>query len=161
MADISPDPLGLPDIEYVELYNRTQGKAFNLEGMDLEGKILPNYILQPGEYVVIHKPDTTFEAGVPAIPIPSFPSITDAGEDLILKDANNAIIDAIEFDLTWYDDQDKNNGGWALERGNPNRPCDQGVNWHVSIDLAGGTPGAQNSIWVTDPDMTFPDLVNV
>jgi len=161
MADISPDPLGLPDIEYIELYNRTQGKTFNLQGMDLEGHSLPSYILQPGQYVVIHKPDTTFPAGIPTIAVPSFPTITDAGEDLILMDDNDNIIDAIEFDLTWYDDADKNDGGWALERGNPNRPCEQGTNWHVSVDISGGTPGAQNSKWSTDPDVTFPDLINV
>ncbi len=161
MADISPDPLGLPDIEYIELYNRTQGKTFNLKDMDLEGKLLPAYILEPGQYVVVHKPDTVFPAGIPTIAVPSFPSITDAGEDLVLKDNNGNILDAIEFDLSWYDDQDKNDGGWALERTNPNRPCEQGTNWHVTTDLNGGTPGAQNSKWETDLDVTFPDLINV
>ena len=57
----------------------------------------------------------------------------------------------------------KDNGGWTLERVNPNHPCSNAENWIASIHATGGTPGAKNSVFDTIPDIDAPyiDSVNV
>ncbi len=161
MADVSPSPLGLPDMEFVELYNRTTDKAFDLAGMEFEGKVLPRYILEPGQYIILHDDELPYQVGFPTLPVPSLPTITDAGEDLELLDANGLVIDALVFNTTWYGDSDRDGGGWSLERVNPNRACELGTNWRVTQDELGGTPGRQNSVYENTADDDRPDLLKV
>ncbi|NJL76251.1 MAG: hypothetical protein HC892_15760 [Saprospiraceae bacterium] len=60
MADPTPS-LGLPETEYIELYNRSN-KAFDLQGITLSNATktltLPTYTLLPDEYLLIYEAGT-------------------------------------------------------------------------------------------------------
>ena len=67
---------GLPDAEYIELYNRS-AKTINLDGYTLSDKAksltLPNYILLPGAYVTLYDEAVAdFSSYGDVLPLPDF-----------------------------------------------------------------------------------------
>ncbi|BDS14733.1 lamin tail domain-containing protein [Aureispira anguillae] len=163
MADPNP-PVGLPEKEYVELYNRSN-KTFNLEHFTFTDassvvSTLPFFILHPGEYVVIYSAADTigFSSFGHALALSSFPDLN-TSDELILQDQSGEIIDAVAYELSWYQNADKDNGGWSIERINPDRPCEAASNWRASENLLGGTPAAANSVLNQTPDVQSPDAL--
>lgn len=164
-ADPTPS-LGLPEVEFIEIYNRST-KNFNLENYTFSdasnNKLLPNIVLQSNEYAIICDEDdiAQFVPYGKVIGVPSFPSLTNSGELLQLKNANDELIDAVEYNTSWYRDNNKSDGGWTLERIYVNQPCLLDLNWKASDDLRGGTPAAENSIASANIDSESPELVRV
>ncbi len=161
-ADPTPS-LGLPEQEYVEIYNRST-KNIQLQGMLLasgsSGCILPFYVIQPNTYVILTSTDAgDFTPYGKNFHLTSFSSPSNAGDDLRLETANGTVIDAVKYDISWYGDPAKNDGGFSLERINKNKSCETETNWHASNALIGGTPGAINSINETSLDETPPQLI--
>ena len=164
MADPNP-PVELPDAEYVELFNAGD-QNFNLAGWTLdngsnEGE-LPDYILQPGDYVIL----TNFTAQAAFEPYGevigmNLPALSNSGDDISLRNADGTEIHEVNYDLTWYRNSSKDDGGFSLEMINPLAVCAGSENWRASASLLGGTPGAVNSI--TDPmaDTAGPELLAV
>jgi hypothetical protein len=171
-ADPTPS-IGLPEVEFIEIYNRSN-ENFNLENYifsDASNDILlPNMVLQSGEYAVICDVNDTilFSNFGKIIGVESFPSLTNSGELLQLKNANNELIDAVDYDISWYQDNNKSEGGWTLERIYLNQPCLVGAtNWKASTKLLGGTPCKINAIANAENDTeksklirAFPDSPN-
>ena len=87
-------------------------------------------------------------------------SLTNSGDDVSLIAANGDVIDALVYDLSWYKDGSKDDGGWSLERINPSAVCEGGDNWQASLDELGGTPGAANSVLADQPDEIMPRIVS-
>ncbi|MFK7949752.1 MAG: lamin tail domain-containing protein [Saprospiraceae bacterium] len=165
-ADPTPS-LSLPEVEFIEIYNRST-KNFNVENYTFSDAsndiLLPNIVLQAGEYAIICDEDEVvqFTQYGKVIGVNNFPSLTNSGELLQLKNENDDLIDAVEYSSSWYQDSDKDDGGWTLERIYPNQPCLVGVdNWIVSEDLSGGTPAAENSVASANVDTESPILVRV
>ncbi|MCH2042797.1 MAG: lamin tail domain-containing protein, partial [Saprospiraceae bacterium] len=166
--EIFPDSdpqIGLPEKEYIELYNRSD-KVINLQGYTIsDGSsavgTLPFFILQPNSYVILHKDDGVYEYAPYGDYVTStvFPDLNISGDDLVLRSAANTVIDAVSYDPDWFQNGDKDNGGWSLERINPNRPCEGSSNWRASEDNLGGTPGRVNSILQTEADTDAPDVI--
>ena len=73
-------------------------------------------------------------------------SLINEGADIVLKDDNGIVINAISYTKKWYNDDDKDDGGWSIERVNPNLYCEGKNNWRASVSNIGGTPGKQNSV---------------
>jgi hypothetical protein len=150
-----PDPtpvIGLPEVEFIEIFNKSN-KIFNLNGWKIgdassDGTISGSWLL-PGEYKVL-----TATANIPlytsttAVGVTSFPSLNNAGDDVVLKDNFGQIIDKISYTDDWYRDDIKKSGGYSLELINPNDPCSDGDNWMASTWILGGTPGSVNSVLV-------------
>lgn len=162
-----PDTLAtnLPNVEYVELYNRGSD-AFDLAGWKFSDtgspKTLGNYILQPGGYVILcDLADTAAFSGLPYLGLLSWPSLNNTGDNLGLHDGYGNLVDSVEYQTSWYHDPSKVNGGWSIELINPNDSCNTLGNWAASTDADGGTPGEVNSILSTAPDVTAPQLVSV
>lgn len=163
MADPNPS-VGLPEKEYVELYNRSN-KIFNLENFtftDASSRVatLPFFILGPGEYVTLYSnaDGISFSFFGKVLPVSSFPDLN-TSDELILQNQFGEVIDAVAYELSWYQNSDKSTGGWSLERISPDRPCEAADNWRASENLLGGTPSTQNSVLEIEPDVQSPDAL--
>lgn len=164
ITEFFPDPspvIGLPEVEFVEIYNKSN-KIFNLQGWIIgdasaDGTLGAAWLL-PGEYKVL-----TATANVPlfsaqAIGVTSFPSLNNAGDDVVLKDNLGLVLDKLTFTDDWYKDEIKKAGGYTLELINPNDPCSDEDNWIASNSITGGTPGAVNSVNNLTPDSEAPTV---
>lgn len=160
-ADPTP-VIGLPEIEYVEIYNKS-AKFFNLQGWKIgdassEGTIGAAWLF-PGEYKIL-----TATANVPlftlssAVGTTSFPSLNNAGDDVVLKNNTGLILDKLSYTDDWYQDEIKRDGGFSLELINPNDPCSDKDNWIASNSSSGGTPGLINSVYDISIDMEGPEI---
>jgi Lamin Tail Domain/Bacterial Ig-like domain len=166
MAD--PDPsVGLPPVEWVELYNRSN-KYVQLSALrwsDSGGTpvALPDYVLEPDSFVVL---TTTagFSALAPVatnrIAMAGFPSLNNDADALSLRTADGVLIDAVTYAVSWHATTAKRDGGWSLERINPNTPCIERSNWTSCLRLPGGTPGRVNSVLNREPDTKAPRLLS-
>lgn len=163
LADPNP-VIALPEVEFFEIYNRSD-KIFDLAGWTINDNTttadFPSYILNPGEYVVVCGIDEGALFGVANfVELDGLPTLTNSDDDLVLRDTDGLIIDSIHYFQSWYDDNLKKDGGWTLERRHLNSPCSDKNNWGASINLNGGTPGEQNSIWTDLDDVTAPEILS-
>jgi len=92
--------------------------------------------------------------------VANFPTLNNSGEVLVLKDDTDKQIDKVSFTDKWYRDDDKKEGGYSLERIDPENLCAEENNWSAAEAVNGGTPGAQNSVFANMPDLTGPKLVS-
>lgn len=169
MADPTPTQ-GLPEFEWLELYNRSN-KSLDLSTLrlkDATGPLvaLPAYVLEPGAYVAVVSTlnVTALQAGTQGavIGFAVGPTILNNDGDIItLTDANGQTIDQVPYDIDWHTDAAKRDGGWSLERINPNLPCLGGENWQSCPVAVGGTPGLPNGALSTAADVTAPKLLEV
>lgn len=167
MADPSP-VVGLPECEYLELYNNSQ-EPVNIGGWTLKigntSKILDSYTLYPADFVMICRAgsDTLFADINNILPIAglSATALSNGGTTITLYDDLMNEIDKIKYSDSWYRNSNKKNGGWSLERIDPNNKCEQSTNWRASENPDGGTPGAQNSIFGDNQDVTPPSILDI
>lgn len=165
MADPSPQ-VALPNAEFIELYNRSN-KVLDLAGYGFSSgstpQHFPSYQMLPGTYLIVcddSKVDS-FAAFGNVVALTTFPALTNDGDDLTLTDANGNIIHQVSYQLFWYGDSQKQDGGWTLEQISPYAPCRGSSNWRASENLLGGTPGQPNSVLDPLPDETAPVLTSV
>ncbi|CAD5290397.1 MULTISPECIES: lamin tail domain-containing protein [unclassified Imperialibacter] len=147
--------------EFVEIYNPGT-HSINLNSFNLTGGSIGNYPLAGGAYLAL-MPTTYFadyEGIANAITVTSWNILTNTGEVIILKDQLGNTIDEVTFSSSWNDDSEKD-GGWSLEKINPQPACESGANWRTSVDEKGATPGAQNSVFDDAPDTTAPTVAEV
>ena len=161
MADPSLSE-GLPEIEYVEIYNVSR-KAINMTEWSFRDKTssaeMANIIILPDSFLLLCK-NTNVDLMRPfgnVIGLSSWPSLNNSGDSLSLVNEHEELIDAVVYDNEWYQDEEKQDGGWSLERINPDHPCSGYLNWHASINSKGGTPGKKNSI-IFEQDNTPPTI---
>ena len=149
MADPNP-VVGLPEWEYVELYNTTE---FGIDLKDWRIEIgsndntFGNYVLAPHGYVILCHNDAVSElrAYGDCIGFGSF-AVGNSSSAMYLYNKEGILISHVNFSSTWYHDPDKDNGGWSVEQIDPQNPCSGASNWTASTDASGGTPGRLNSV---------------
>lgn len=162
MADPTPK-IGLPDTEYIELYNRSD-KTFNLNGFKIyNGSVnttLTDFTLKPDSYVIIYtrKSSINFSTFGDTLTVSKLVSLNNPNDTFYLKSPEGIIIDAASYDLSYYRNSKKAVGGWSLERINPNAPC-LTSGWSGSNDLKGGTPGQKNSVVIAKQDSDAPEII--
>jgi hypothetical protein len=78
--------------------------------------------------------------------IDGFPAMTNGGDQLILTNSNGEVLVDLSYDLSWYQDAEKADGGWSLELIQPEQSLNCPGNWIASEANAGGTPGQVNSV---------------
>lgn len=168
MPDPSP-PAGqattLPDsIEFIELYNPSD-KVLNLEGWTFSDGGTPvtfgSFALLPGSFVIVCAAGNAnaMAAYGQVAALPSFPGLNNDGDNLELRDPDGNLIDQVHYTDDWYQDPDKDEGGYTLERINPLDPCEGASNWRASEDPSGGTPGLENSVQLALADTEGPVLI--
>lgn len=156
--------VGLPEREFIELFNVSSDVIY-MEGVsliDVSGSTtLPSFNINPGEYKVLTTTSGASEFD-DAIGVPSFPSLSNSGEQLILA-AGSELIFSISYDPDWHEES-RSEGGYSLEMIDVTNPCvESGANWTSSLNPNGGTPGATNSVNNPEsvPDNMPPNLINV
>ena len=164
-ADPTPQ-VGLPDAEFIELYNRSSNPV-DLAGWKFSDgsstATFPSHLILPGDFRIITASSNTasFTSFGTTVGVSNFPTLNNGGEPLTLKTSTGLLIDSVNYALSWYRDTDKQEGGWALELIDLNNSCGEEDNWEAAEDAKGGTPGKINSVNANKPDLTGPKLVSV
>lgn len=155
--------VGLPEVEYVELYNRS-ANYFDLNNWTISdassSATFSSYILGPGEYVLITNTGDAAQFFISNFTEVSLPSLNNSDDAIVIKDDLGVTIDSIYYTDDWYQDPSKNDGGWSIERKHLDAPCNDINNWSASIDIIGGTPGIQNSVWTDQDDIIAPTIAS-
>jgi hypothetical protein len=163
ISEFFPDPspvIGLPDVEYVEIFNHSS-KVFHLLDWTISdgssNGTIGDYWLLPGSYLVL-----TANANIGMFTnvagVTSFPSLNNSGDQLILSNQLGTQLDQFNYTDDWYQDNSKKDGGYSLERILLDDPCSNFDNWKASNDLTGGTPGTINSVFSAAPDQSKPSF---
>ncbi|NQV75053.1 MAG: lamin tail domain-containing protein, partial [Bacteroidetes bacterium] len=155
-ADPAPQ-IDLPSVEYIELLNSSNEtiSLYNWKLSDLSSSgYLGNISIAPNSYLILcAKADTAeFKKFGNVLGISSWPSLNNSGDVLSIKDHLNTLIDSISYSDSWHREPLKKQGGWSLERVSPYSICEGFFNWTSSNDPSGGTPGKQNSVFITNFD---------
>ena len=93
------------------------------------------------------------------ISVTSFPSLDNGGDVISLSSPQGKIIHSVSYNISWYQNELKKDGGWTLEMIDTKNPCSGFSNWKASIDIKGGTPGKKNSVDAPNADKTSPKLL--
>lgn len=165
MADPTP-PSSLPNLEFIELWNYSN-KTFDLANWQIGDNsnfaTLPSFILQPFQFVILcDDGDTSFFAPYgDVLGVNGLPALNNSGDQVRLRNDAGSTVDSLEYDVSWYDDDLKENGGFSLELISPRDPCKNNAeNYIAAVTLDGGTPGKLNSAFDTVPDPTPPQVVD-
>lgn len=149
MADPTP-VVGLPEWEYVELYNTTDFDI-DLDGWQIQigsnDNTFSNQILPSHGYLIVCHNDAVDELRTygDCVGFSSF-SIGNTSSNMYLISKQGVTISHVSFSNIWYHDADKDDGGWSVEQIDPQNPCAGANNWTASVDASGGTPGCINSV---------------
>ncbi|MCB0551942.1 MAG: lamin tail domain-containing protein [Phaeodactylibacter sp.] len=168
ISEIFPDPnpsRGLPEGEYIELYNRSD-KVIQLSTLRFSAgdtpRALPDGLLLPGAYLALC--DDTFETALaafgPAASLATFPALINSSGQVSLTDANGNLIYELAYNESWYRDETRADGGYSLELIQLEGPYDCPGNWRASDATVGGTPGQPNSLLGLAADSNPPSLLN-
>lgn len=156
--ELMPDPnpvVALPDAEFIELFNPTN-QSFDLTGFVItdgtSNGVLGNVVLGPTEYLILCNASDVadFSAFGATHGLSSFPTLNNSGDNIQLFDANNNLIDAVNYSSSWHAPGFES-GGVSLEQITAATLCTGSSNWTSSQDFSGGTPGTQNSVYSANP----------
>ncbi|MDD4747520.1 MAG: lamin tail domain-containing protein [Salinivirgaceae bacterium] len=158
--------IGLPNGDFLELYNR---RDYNISIKDWVLSIgtkditLPNFTLNANQFLII-APSSVYDDYSnygDVLALISTTDLTNTGKTITLRDTADQTIHTISYDISFYQDPDKIEGGWSIEQIDPNGWCQQKTNWRASIAEIGGTPGSINSVNAENIDNTPPTVKNV
>src|SRR5690554_3395771 len=160
IARTSPT-VGMPNVQFVELYNRSN-KYFHLNGWKLSDNnssgTIQDVWLNPGEYLIL-VPTSGLTDYPQATNVTSWANLNLTDDEIKLSTDNGTVVDFLSYTDGWYTDATKKDGGWSLERINPDLVCSSSDNWRASVDPSGGTPGVQNSVFDNTPDLDEPTVI--
>ena len=162
---VDPNPQeDLPLFEYIELFNNSD-KIINLNGWQFTDAsktfTFSNQLIYPDSFLIICPEEalSEYQSFGEAVGASNWPSLNNNGDFLQLVDHTGALIDSLSYTLGWYNNTNKDNGGWSIEQINPNSDCHGICNWAASVDPKGGTPGRVNSVFDLGLDEESPFLI--
>ena len=162
MADPTP-VVALPDREYLELFNNRSAEV-NLKGwllvLGAKIKIFPDVTVSPGGYLLITSPGGSkdLQQFGKVIEISGF-VLNNEGLSISLQDPEKRVVDQFDYSPS-LQTKGFENGGFSMERIDPDRLCGQRDNWSTTLSPLGGTPGIENSVRASNPDNTPPQLLS-
>lgn len=158
--------LGLPDAEYIELYNTTD-YDIDISGWSVsvgnKTGIIGDFVLQSDAFCVLCS-KTSFDNDLftgSVIPLSSWPVLTNSEGHVVLRDGFDIVIDVVDYKLSDFENSFKRNGGWSLERIDVANLSGDCQNWTFSTDKSGGTPMTINSVAATYSDIVEPSIQSV
>ncbi|MEM9258249.1 MAG: lamin tail domain-containing protein, partial [Bacteroidota bacterium] len=167
ITEFLPDPnpvVGLPEVEYLELHNPSD-VAVELSGLGVASGGSPVTIatgrIPAGGYVVL-VPASAAQAfrdlGASVVEI-NLPGLSNAGDEISLL-FNGDILQNLNYTDDWYNDPDRDGGGYSLEfTGGADAGCNG--RWRASLDPSGGTPGRENSVLGMPLDEEGPFITSI
>lgn len=164
MADPTPQ-VGLPDAEFFEIHN-TADYPVSLHRWTLKigssAEMLPSRTIKADSFLIVcdESDKGLFTGFGDVIPLSSL-TLTNSGSSLILENDSGQVIHHVAYRDTWYKDSQKEDGGWSLEQMDPDNACAGITNWIASDALKGGTPGKENSMFTSNPDIQPPEISNI
>ncbi|MCX6169321.1 MAG: lamin tail domain-containing protein [Ignavibacteriales bacterium] len=135
--------------EWIELYNKSN-RVFNLknwkigDNTSLSTISTIDFVLNPGEYLVIS--NNVSISDYYEIPskfiIKSLPTLSNTGDDVILKSNYGKTIDSLKYSSAWGG----STGSKSLERVNADDSSIDSTNWKTCKSKFRATPGKINSV---------------
>ena len=164
LADPSP-AVSMPASEMIELYNASEHLLLLKNWLFTDGSTfarLDSVYLPAKGFLLLSPADEAWQWSSygQVMGLSKWPTLNNSGDLLRLLAPDSLLIDAVTYELSWYRYEDKSSGGYSLERINPWPVCDGSDNWLASIDSLGGSPGYQNSVFDTLPDLQAPSLLD-
>jgi len=153
MADPNP-VVGLPNQEYLELYNPTD-TVVDLTGLEIASGGSPITLpegsrLAARGYLVITRANEAAgfrDLGVAVIEA-SLPTFSNAADEISLT-FQGQNIQTINYTDDWYNDTERDEGAGCS------------ASWRASLSPAGGTPGGENSVLGMSADVTAPGIAEI
>ncbi|MBQ5576431.1 MAG: lamin tail domain-containing protein, partial [Bacteroidales bacterium] len=161
MVDINPAPYSLPSKKYIELYNASaadfdlDGYVFRVGDVDYN---LPKMTIKADNYLILASDAAAFAQYGECVAAFQESKLTVAGKHIALINKVGAVVDSLTYSADYYNDRDRSEGGFSMERLDPFNNCTGILNWHSSNDLSGGTPGRRNSVYKIYVDETIPAI---
>lgn len=164
--EIMPAPRAdqdLPNVEYIELFNAGDSE-YRLEGVQLSNSrnttILGEHWIGPGEFLILVQESQTiqFESFGKVLPVKSWPTLLNSGDQISIKSDVGLLIDQISYLTSSWGGSDFANGGYSLEVPDPFFLCENSTQLKASIDSKRGTPGAENSVFDPTFEIRNPQL---
>lgn len=163
MADPQPS-VGLPAIEYIELFNTTNYDV-SVDGWVLKvgeyDYTLPLKRIEKKSFAVLCNENYSFllKDYNNVYGMEKFPSLNNDGQTISLLDQEGNILHFVSYKKKWFKNSFKADGGWSLELIDAKNPCGGYNNWTASESYLGGTPGSLNSVNAENPDNEHPFLM--
>ena len=165
MVDPSP-PLGLPNAEYIELWNQTD-QYISLSNWKLKSnnsiQNFPADTLAPNAIVILTSKanEQLFKGFGKVVGFASWPALRNESGVVSVLSNTEQVIDSINYDLRFYKENRKKEGGFSLELIDPLNRCEGLTNWQGSISESGGSPGEKNSVYQIHLSALAPKLLSV
>lgn len=148
MADPSPT-VGLPDAEYIEVYNRTDD-TLDLSGCTINSRIISGVsLLAPDQFAILTDTSRSqlFNKEITVIPVllgSSF--LTNGGKKLEFRSPDSLLISTVDYRLEWHDQPSAMAGGVSIELIDLQTRCENySAIWKSSRSQSGGSPGNANN----------------
>ncbi len=166
--EIMMNPRGdnLPAREWLELYNPSdvaillQNYTISYNNRNFQ---FPAMYLPAKQYLIVTalQNEQAFLRYGNVCGIEGWPTMSNAGATITLNHQELGTVDQVSYAANWYASTAKRQGGWSLERVNPEFACNPVQAWQESEAREGGTPGAQNSVYRADaiPDMQIRQTI--
>lgn len=164
MADPTPQ-VGLPEAEYIEIYNRSNHSVSLTDWHLIVGThemLLPKAEIAAYQYAIICAEDniSLFEPFGTAIGVEQqWAALVNTGGVLALTDRNDELVYAVKYSDKMYNSSSKSKGGWSLEMIDCSNPYRGDDNWTASISSLGGTPASKNSVATNLSNTLFRGIV--
>lgn len=164
MANPTP-AVGLPEVEYIELYNNSKTDLHLFDWTIIVGKSarkIPYIFFKKDSYLVLCKSEykTQLQTYGKTVGVEKLSALPLDGS-IKLMDNKGLVICVTDYSSSWITDDFKSEGGYSLERIDVNNFNENKNNWQVSYSTNGGTPCQKNSVAKENPDTKKFNLVRV
>lgn len=164
MSDPTP-PVGLPEVEYVELFNRGN-RHLDLSNWSLsdsrETVEIPSVVLPIDSFVVlVDFKDTSITRSWQNVVYINLPSLNNATDWLQVNNSSGLVIDELDYNIQYFTPDWKRDGGFSVERVDLSFECDHSNLFAFSKNVMGGTPGSKNSHNIQLLDTVAPKVEGV
>ncbi|MDL2231167.1 gliding motility-associated C-terminal domain-containing protein [Porphyromonadaceae bacterium OttesenSCG-928-L07] len=144
------DALGLPKVEYIELYNLREYDLLLDSILFIDRDKVRDVVydtIRAGGYLLLGGTGVQQLAEyAKTYRVKNF-TLVDDSASLVLKNKNYELLDSVYYHAEWIKDKTKRtSGGYSLEKINSEVMTSEWLNWSESEADVGGTPGRANSV---------------